>query len=296
MLKLYVHGWALPVSEDDVRRRFEGLPGVKGVARLVLNKKRFAHVDLEVTSTPEDVLGKLRMTYKNAKWKGGPLQFEPSRPEYLDRLREEKRKVLEVEKDKQEWVEQPAFTGQLRIRPKKGVNAKKRAPHGKLIVFNDDEEDDVRNVPVENDAKLDEHKSGGQEQSVKRLRMETLPIPASQDPAYCCTTGDAGPSTVCLSKENQPRAEKEQMEKPASSGVIQEKVRPMESHPIDRSMITVDVDPAGPEENELAALAKFVGQNCLSPTKAKKNSSKSILGQWFAQHPPGNEEGVTTQS
>jgi len=310
MLKLYVHGWTTLATEDEVRRRFEGLPGIKRIVRLALNSKRFAHVDLEVEGKPEDVLAKLQAVYKNAKWKGGPLQFEPSRPEFLERLKQEKQRFMDLES--RNGSDESSTSGQgttladierlggLRIRMKKSVSGKRKNKKASLVVFNDDaEDDDGYNYSWDvQDALADRNAS-------KRQRLsQPIRLPLSQDPAYCCTAGDAGPTTtICRPSETQ-ESTNTLAAVVAPTKMIVPEVKPPAPSKADLSLPqnkgngdddefpTLEIQTMlaakqalGEGEEDLSTLAKFVEANKPPVAKPKKNSSKSLLGMWFAQNP-----------
>ena len=88
-----MRGWRLPVTSDEIKKRFERLPGVQSVVRVSVNPKKFAHVDLIISDEEEAILTKLRNIYKNARWKGGLLEFEKGKPDFLERLELEKEKA-----------------------------------------------------------------------------------------------------------------------------------------------------------------------------------------------------------
>lgn len=155
------------MSAEEVEKRFSSIPGVERVEKVELNRKRFAHVELKVNVQEEEVLKKLKATYKNAKWRGGSLEFEKSRPNYVQRLKDEQQSQAEIVVVKED---QKVDLNDLRIRGK-GKSTHNKKP--KIIIFNDDDDDDRDVKPT---AKA----------------VKSLPTPVSQDLSYCCTTGDAG--------------------------------------------------------------------------------------------------------
>jgi hypothetical protein len=345
MLRLYVRGWVQPITEDDIRKRFEGLPGILGVSNIALNSKKFAHVNLEISTDKEQVMTKLKSIYKNAKWKGGILEFDISKPEYKQRLQEEKLKqALEAQQksgltqnnvtstsyasfaspSKAEQnnlsviqsspsyvVANPPSNQQnenlltnLRIR-----GCGKKPKRARIIEFNNDDDDDEVNISL-----------------FDQVLGRKIKLPISQDPAYCCTTGDAGASKPGSNTEEVTKQRAHQTSKmvdtveivkaaethtknradtvePAENQTIKrvsEKVLP--EREIDTSaqskprIIEVDSLPQlykkDNEEDEHTAskLSEFVKLHHPNDWKPKKNASKSLLGMWFVTKPKETDE------
>lgn len=178
-LRLHVSGWTQSVTEEDIRKRF-GLPMVARVTEAVLGKNKFAHVQLElkdIHTSVDEFMTKLKQTYKNAKWKGGLLQFELGLPDYRKRLEAEWEVNAQL---KAEANNIPMIGGELnreeenalRIRRRKGEHVTVKKP--RLSEFAEEDEEPQQQVDY-------------------YCKLMTV-IPASQDPSFCCSTGDAGPT------------------------------------------------------------------------------------------------------
>ena len=235
--RLYLCGWAQTVTSEEVKKRLDGFPGIVKVKNVILNSKRFAHVEVELQTTVDDIVARLKNTYKNSKWKGGVLQFEPSKPDYLVRLREELERRQNAGQPVTPISEEDA--GRLRIR-----GAGKDIKRVKLIVFTDDDAEDAVDKDV------------AAHTSVRRslASMASSKVLDAQDPAYCCSNGDAGPNNLLDAHKSQTLENK-----------------------------NGEVDEANTDLQEPSDLSKFVVSISFLRPKPKRNGPNTLLGKWFAQ-------------
>ena len=246
ILTIYAHGWTSPVTNEDISKRFTGIPGITRISRVDINRKHFAHVDLEINESPEEVLAKLKQTYKNAKWKGGVLEFECGRPNYILRLQQEK---MQNVKDKETEIVKPLSNEEIELLRIRGVGRSPKKP--KVIVFTEDE---AICTPIINP------------------QPYPMSIPLSQDLAYCCTTGDAGPiedtSVAPLPISSQ-----------SIIGTLKN----------EKTELTTKENTN--EEEGPSLLSEFVNKNIVIPSNLgrRKHAAKSLLGIWFARNPKSKE-------
>lgn len=184
-IRVHVRGWTQPVTEEDVRKRFVGVASAVAVREVVMSKKNFAHVEVQLAegATPEQFMLKLKQTYKNAKWRGGVLQFELAEPDFRKRLEgewtanAEAAALAKLNLPLHSELAKEAEAG-LRIRRRKGEQIELKKPR-------------IESFPEPTLEELD----------AKVEYCQFSQLPASQDPSYCCSTGDAGPTPAVAPEE-----------------------------------------------------------------------------------------------
>lgn len=258
---VYVTGWKIPTEEHDIRVRFEAVKDMCSVDQVRLSKNQ-AHVLLKLNQgmNEVEVLDRLAKVYKRAKWRGGLLQFEKAKPTFTFRLEEEKADRKRVADLGSSINPKVAFINetfnadeQLRIRKRKGragivETDGKRAKH---VLFKVDTVDERPVLRIQEPCSTD-----------------MLPIPKSQDPAYCCVAGDAGPNF-----------------EESTTTVVSTKKRKEEIVGIKHVEEQVSEDDAEGEEDvqPLSQLSIFVKEHSISVKSGKKIKGASLLGQYFAQ-------------
>ncbi|ETW05356.1 hypothetical protein H310_04288 [Aphanomyces invadans] len=99
VVRLFVGGLPGDVTEEDLRQRFGKVSGCKVESvDLVMAREKgrgirdFAYVNLEgrTLATEEAAVAQYIQTYHNTKWKGKRLRVEVARPDFHERLREER--------------------------------------------------------------------------------------------------------------------------------------------------------------------------------------------------------------
>ncbi|KAH9261852.1 hypothetical protein BASA81_000508 [Batrachochytrium salamandrivorans] len=245
-IRVHVRGWTLPVTEEDIRKRFVGVFSGAAVSEVVMSKKNFAHVGIQLTenATPEQFMLKLKQTYKNAKWKGGVLQFELAEPDFRKRLETEwianaeAAALAELNRPLHLGLAKEAEAG-LRIRRRKGEQIELKKPR-------------IESFPEPTLEELD----------AKVEYCQFSQLPASQDPSFCCSTGDAGPTPVVASAPEEPTLLLSKPALPPSELALPP------SEPV-----------LPPSELSLFAIERL--KEIKPPSKLAKDSKYSLLGQWL---------------
>ncbi|CAK9177707.1 unnamed protein product [Ilex paraguariensis] len=87
MMRIYIGGLGLSVTENDLIKTFSPLGKVESADIVRTNGRSFAYLDFLPSS--EKALAKLFSTYNGCMWKGGRLRLEKAKEHYLLRLRHE---------------------------------------------------------------------------------------------------------------------------------------------------------------------------------------------------------------
>ncbi|KAJ6823324.1 putative uncharacterized RNA-binding protein P16F5.06 [Iris pallida] len=87
MMRIYIGGLSVGVTESDIEKTFSSLGRVAGVELVRTNDRGFAYVDFQPSS--QKSLAKLFSTYNGCTWKGGRLKLEKAKEHHLARLKRE---------------------------------------------------------------------------------------------------------------------------------------------------------------------------------------------------------------